>query len=235
VYHPADGAWTDLSAPLSGSPPSPRSGHGFTSASEGKLYVHGGEGNSGEIEAGRADVVGMVGAEAGRRDVLPRDRRRGGQAGMEQLGWRDGRRAEEGAPTHPPVDWCGGGLGRRGRLSDLWPPLCHMHGTPKCVLKRAHNSTLAYTHTQHPTAQMDGWPERIGANKPPFPPTFPTPKAERLGHRPAVHVCARASSSRPNPINISSSQPQSRILSSLEAGWCARSPCRYSHPSIHPP
>jgi hypothetical protein len=41
VYDPAAGAWTDLSAALSGTPPSPREGHGFTSAG-GKLYVHGG-------------------------------------------------------------------------------------------------------------------------------------------------------------------------------------------------
>jgi hypothetical protein len=41
VYDPAARAWTDLSAALSGTPPSPRSGHGFTSAG-GKLYVHGG-------------------------------------------------------------------------------------------------------------------------------------------------------------------------------------------------
>jgi hypothetical protein len=29
-------------------------------------------------------------------------------------------------------------------------------------------------------------------------------------------------------------QPPSRILSSLEAGACVQSPCRYLHPSIHP-
>jgi hypothetical protein len=49
VYDPAGGAWTDLSAALSGTPPSPRSSHGFTSAG-GKLYVHGGWGFSGEGE-----------------------------------------------------------------------------------------------------------------------------------------------------------------------------------------
>ena len=41
VYDPAAGAWTDLSAALSGTPPSRRRLHGFTSAG-GKLYVHGG-------------------------------------------------------------------------------------------------------------------------------------------------------------------------------------------------
>ena len=47
VYDPAEMAWTDLSFPVSGTPPSPRQAHGFTSAS-GKLYVHGGLGTSGE-------------------------------------------------------------------------------------------------------------------------------------------------------------------------------------------
>jgi hypothetical protein len=100
VYDPAAGSWTNLSAALSGTPPSPRFGHGFTSAG-GKLYVHGGfgvYGDSGEGGAGRAEGVGMAGAEAGRRNVLPRDRRRGGQAGMGQGGRRDGGRADEGAP-----------------------------------------------------------------------------------------------------------------------------------------
>ena len=36
------GAWADLSAAASGTPPSPRAFHGFASAG-GKLYVHGGE------------------------------------------------------------------------------------------------------------------------------------------------------------------------------------------------
>jgi hypothetical protein len=96
VYDPAAGAWTDLSAALSGTPPSPRFFHGLTSAG-GKLYVHGGFNGSGEGGAGRAEGVGMVGAEAGRRDVLPRDGQRGGQAGMGQGGRRDGGRADEGA------------------------------------------------------------------------------------------------------------------------------------------
>ena len=34
-------AWTDLSAAASGTPPPPRTGHGFTAAG-GRLYVHGG-------------------------------------------------------------------------------------------------------------------------------------------------------------------------------------------------
>jgi fermentation-respiration switch protein FrsA (DUF1100 family) len=97
VYDPAAGAWTGLSVALSGTPPSPRRLHGFTSAG-GKLYVHGGYGDSGEGGAGRAECVGMVVAEAGRRDVLLRDRRRGGLAGMGQDGRRDGGRADEGAP-----------------------------------------------------------------------------------------------------------------------------------------
>jgi hypothetical protein len=68
VYDPAARAWTDLSAALSGTPPSPRTYHGFTSAG-GKLYMHGGYGDSGERGAGRAEGVGIAGAEAGRRDV----------------------------------------------------------------------------------------------------------------------------------------------------------------------
>jgi hypothetical protein len=59
--------------------------------------VHGGFGDSGEGGAGRVEGVGMVGAEAGRRDVLPRDLRRGGQAGTGQGDRRDGGRADEGA------------------------------------------------------------------------------------------------------------------------------------------
>ena len=39
--------WTDLSAAASGTPPSARYGHGFTSAG-GKLYVHGGLSDNGE-------------------------------------------------------------------------------------------------------------------------------------------------------------------------------------------
>ncbi len=41
VYDPETMAWTDLSVPASGTPPSARSGHGFTSTG-GQLYVHGG-------------------------------------------------------------------------------------------------------------------------------------------------------------------------------------------------
>ena len=39
--------WTDLSAAASGTPPSARCAHGLASV-EGKLYVHGGESDSGE-------------------------------------------------------------------------------------------------------------------------------------------------------------------------------------------
>jgi hypothetical protein len=52
VYDPAAGAWTDLSAALGGTLPSPRGGHGFTSAG-GKPYVLGGfRQGSGEGGAG---------------------------------------------------------------------------------------------------------------------------------------------------------------------------------------
>jgi hypothetical protein len=47
VYDPVAGAWTDLSAAISGSPPSTRWGHGFTSAG-GKLYVFGGSDDQGD-------------------------------------------------------------------------------------------------------------------------------------------------------------------------------------------
>jgi hypothetical protein len=58
VYDPAAGAWSDLSAALRGIPPSPRGGHGFTSAG-GKLYVHGGWDSSGVGGGGGAEGVGM--------------------------------------------------------------------------------------------------------------------------------------------------------------------------------
>jgi hypothetical protein len=60
--------------------------------------VHGGVDDGGEEGAGRAEGVGIAGAEAGRRDVLPRDRGRDGLASMGQRGRRDGGRADEGAP-----------------------------------------------------------------------------------------------------------------------------------------
>ena len=50
VYDPATMAWTDLSAAASGTPPSARMYHGFTSAG-GKLYVHGGYDGSGESKS----------------------------------------------------------------------------------------------------------------------------------------------------------------------------------------
>jgi hypothetical protein len=82
----------------------------------------------GEGGAGRAESVGMVEAEAGRCDVLQLDGRRCGQAGTGQLGRREGRRLDEGTPSvrpsaRPPVHWCGGRLGRGGRLADCWLPL----------------------------------------------------------------------------------------------------------------
>ena len=49
VYDPFVMAWTDLSYPASGTPPSPRYGHGFTAAG-GKLYVHGGWNDSGDVK-----------------------------------------------------------------------------------------------------------------------------------------------------------------------------------------
>ncbi len=71
MYDPAAGAWQNIFSFLSGTPPSPRIYHGFTSV-EGKIYVHGGrDSNAGERCAGQAESVGMVGAEAGKRDVLP--------------------------------------------------------------------------------------------------------------------------------------------------------------------
>ena len=57
VYDPAAMAWTDLSASASGTPPSSRQSHGFTSAG-GKLYVHGGLGDSGEYQD-RGAVPGL--------------------------------------------------------------------------------------------------------------------------------------------------------------------------------
>ena len=41
VYDPVAKVWTDLSAPVKGTPPTARYSHGFTSA-DGQLYVHGG-------------------------------------------------------------------------------------------------------------------------------------------------------------------------------------------------
>jgi N-acetylneuraminic acid mutarotase len=41
AYDPAAEIWTDLSVPISGTKPTARFGHGFTSAG-GKLYVFGG-------------------------------------------------------------------------------------------------------------------------------------------------------------------------------------------------
>jgi N-acetylneuraminic acid mutarotase len=47
VYDPVAGAWTDLSAAVSGTPPLTRWGHGFTFAG-GKLYVFGGWDDQGD-------------------------------------------------------------------------------------------------------------------------------------------------------------------------------------------
>ena len=46
MYQPANITWTDLSVAVSGIPPSPRDGLGFTFAG-GKIYVHGGFGSNG--------------------------------------------------------------------------------------------------------------------------------------------------------------------------------------------
>ena len=46
MYEPANITWTDLSVAVSGIPPSPRDGLGFTFAG-GKIYVHGGFGSNG--------------------------------------------------------------------------------------------------------------------------------------------------------------------------------------------
>ena len=48
VYSPSLGTWTDLTTISSGTPPSPRSGHGFASAGN-QFYVHGGSGSNGEF------------------------------------------------------------------------------------------------------------------------------------------------------------------------------------------
>ncbi len=58
VYDPANIRWTDLSAAASGSPPSPRDGHGFALLG-GKLYVHGGYGTSCARPAIRFDHYGQ--------------------------------------------------------------------------------------------------------------------------------------------------------------------------------
>ena len=46
VYDPVAMAWTDLSSPLAGTPPSPRLAHGFATAAD-KLYVHAGSNGGG--------------------------------------------------------------------------------------------------------------------------------------------------------------------------------------------
>ena len=48
MFDPATMAWTDLTSNLSGSLPSPRAYHGFTAAG-GRLYVHGGDGEYGDV------------------------------------------------------------------------------------------------------------------------------------------------------------------------------------------
>ena len=47
VYDPVAASWADLSNPASGSPPSARDSHGFAAAG-GLLYMHGGQGATGE-------------------------------------------------------------------------------------------------------------------------------------------------------------------------------------------
>ena len=47
TYDPISQAWIDLSAAVSGVPPSSRDSHGFKAAG-GILYVHGGENSDGE-------------------------------------------------------------------------------------------------------------------------------------------------------------------------------------------
>ena len=51
MYDPAATFWADLSAPISGTRPSARGNHGFTSAG-GELYVHGGFESSGKFLCG---------------------------------------------------------------------------------------------------------------------------------------------------------------------------------------
>ena len=76
VYDPAAMAWTDLSASASGTPPSSRQSHGFTSAGGG-LYVHGGLGDTGECRGGGA----LPGRTAACRPVS-----RTGRTGIPHLG-----------------------------------------------------------------------------------------------------------------------------------------------------
>ena len=54
AYYPVNQTWTNLSTPVSGTPPSPRIGHGFTAA-KGRLYVHGGQDSNGDLRDRGAD------------------------------------------------------------------------------------------------------------------------------------------------------------------------------------
>ncbi len=49
-FDPANMTWTLLSAAAKGTAPSPRYGHGFTSAGN-TLYVHGGQDDTGNVMA----------------------------------------------------------------------------------------------------------------------------------------------------------------------------------------
>ncbi len=60
VYDPANMTWTDLSAAVSGTPPSPRYGHGFAGAG-GVLYSFGGLGvNNGGCRAKKDDAGRLI-------------------------------------------------------------------------------------------------------------------------------------------------------------------------------
>jgi hypothetical protein len=124
VYDPAAGAWTDLSAALSGTPPSPMGRHGFESAG-GKLYVHGSWDDSGEGGRGGQRAWGWRSPRQGGATCWHEI---GGAAGRQALGrvageTAGGRMRGLLACVRERVDWCGDGVGRRGRVADWWPPL----------------------------------------------------------------------------------------------------------------
>ncbi len=139
AYDPASMTWYDLSSSTTGSTPSARYYHGFTSAG-GKLYVHGGYADSGKAGACKAGPGGRGGvgwallarglrglgcatgwerAVAGAAQLLrsaPRSSSYAPQAGLaEARGARGARGARRGFPR--PLD-----PGRGARRGDLRAP-----------------------------------------------------------------------------------------------------------------